>query len=157
MCDSKNRKKHSPSHGLNISYRQVSNYKMHLSRQWNCWSLRCSWSIACWRCSNYIFILDLTPGFNGLGKDDYMTRWESFKFWDLVRLILEILRHTFGDEILQRLGNQAVFLLPRMIPHSIGLSTHPHRPAMFSIVYDSPWESLEPIKENKLFFVSDSS
>ena len=24
---------------------------------------------ACRRCSNYIFILDLTPGFNWLGKD----------------------------------------------------------------------------------------
>ena len=31
---------------------------------------RCSWSIACRRCSNYIFILNLTPGFNGLGKDN---------------------------------------------------------------------------------------
>ena len=69
-------------------YRQVSNI-----RQLNCWSLRCSWSIACRRCSNYIFILDLTPGFNGLGKDDWKTRWESFKFWDLVHLILEILRY----------------------------------------------------------------
>ena len=30
---------------------------------------RCSWSIVCRRCSNYIFILDWTPGFNGLDKD----------------------------------------------------------------------------------------
>ena len=59
----------------NFSYRQVSN----ISR-------------TCRRCSNYIFILDLTPGFKGLGKDDFKRRWESFKFWDLVRLILEILR-----------------------------------------------------------------
>ena len=29
----------------------------HLYR--HCWSLRCSWSIACWSCSNYIFIPDL--------------------------------------------------------------------------------------------------
>ena len=28
-------------------------------------------------CSNYIFILDLTPGFNGLGRDNYQC-------WDLV-------------------------------------------------------------------------
>ena len=47
---------------------------------------------ACRRCSNYIFIHGLTPGLNGLGKEDCKTRWESFKFWDLVRLILEILR-----------------------------------------------------------------
>ena len=34
----------------------------------------------------------LTPGFNGLGKDNCQTRRETFKFGDLVRLILEILR-----------------------------------------------------------------
>ena len=67
-------------------------YKPHFSRQLNCWSLRCSWSIACRRCSNYIFILNLTPGFNGLGKDNYKMRREAFKFWDLVRLILGTLR-----------------------------------------------------------------
>ena len=55
-------------------------YKTHFSRQLNCWSLRCSWSIACRRCSNYIFILNLTPGFNGLGKDNYKMRREAFKF-----------------------------------------------------------------------------
>ena len=38
-----------------------------------CW-LRCSWSIACGRCSNYIFILDLTPDGNGLGKNNCKTR-----------------------------------------------------------------------------------
>ena len=45
--------------------------------------------IACQGCSNYIFSLDLTPGFNGLGKDSCDVRWESFKCWDLVWLILE--------------------------------------------------------------------
>ena len=29
-------------------------------------------------------------GFNGLGKDNYKTRWETFKFWYLVQLILEV-------------------------------------------------------------------
>ena len=48
----------------------------------------CSWSITCRRCSNYIFILDLTPGFNGLGKDNCKTKWETFGFCDLVCLIL---------------------------------------------------------------------
>ena len=61
--------------------------------QLNCWSFRCSWSTACQRCSNYIFILNLTPGFNGFGKDNYKMRREVFKFWDLVRLILETLRY----------------------------------------------------------------
>ena len=70
-----------------------SSYKLHLCRQDNHWSLRCSWSRACRCCSNYIVILDLNPGFNGLGKDDYKTRRESFKFWDYVRLLLDILRN----------------------------------------------------------------
>ena len=43
----------------------------------------CSWSIACRRCSNYIFILGWTPGFNGLGKTT--TRWDekhlSLEIW----------------------------------------------------------------------------
>ena len=67
-------------------------YKTNLSWQLNCWSLRYSWSIACRHCSNYIFILDLTPGFSGLGKD-CKRRGESFQFSDLVRLILKILRY----------------------------------------------------------------
>ena len=68
---------------------------MHLHRQKNCWSLRCSWNIACRRCSNHIriFTLDLTPGFNGLDKDNCKTRRESSKFWDVMHLILEILRY----------------------------------------------------------------
>ena len=40
--------------------------------------------------SNYIFILNLTPGFNGLGKDNYKMRRETFDFWDLVCLISEV-------------------------------------------------------------------
>ena len=51
---------------------------MRLRRQWNCWSLRCSWRIPCQRCSNYIFILDLTPDFNILHKDNCETRWKTF-------------------------------------------------------------------------------
>ena len=62
--------------------------KLHLSRQLTCWSLRCSWNITCWHCSNYIFILTWTPGFNGLSKDNCKMRWETFKFCDFVLLIL---------------------------------------------------------------------
>ena len=43
--------------------------------------------------SNYIFILDLTPGFIGLGEYNCTTSRETSKFGDLVRLILEILRY----------------------------------------------------------------
>ena len=36
-------------------------YKTHLIKYQYCSSLRCSWSFACWLCSNNIFIIDLTP------------------------------------------------------------------------------------------------
>ena len=51
---------------------------------------RCSRSTACRRYSNFIFILDLTHGFNGLGKDNRKTRRETYKFGDSVRLILDV-------------------------------------------------------------------
>ena len=51
-------------------------------------------SIACRRCSKYIFILNLTPGFNGLSDDNCKRIQETFKFWDLVELMLEGLRYT---------------------------------------------------------------
>ena len=66
--------------------------------EYNRWSLIGSWSIACQGCSNYIFILNLTPGFNGLGRVNCKMRRESFKCWDLVRLILEILRYLLPIE-----------------------------------------------------------
>ena len=55
-------------------------------------SLRCRWSIACRRCSNYIFILHPTLGFNILRKDSCKPRQETFKLRDLLRLILQSLR-----------------------------------------------------------------
>ena len=52
--------------------------KPQLCKQYYCCSLSCRPSA----CSNYIFILDLTQCFNGLGKDNCKTRRETFKFWD---------------------------------------------------------------------------
>ena len=46
-------------------------------------------NLAC--CSNYIFSLDLTHGFKTMHICNYKTRRETFTFWDLVRLILDIL------------------------------------------------------------------
>ena len=77
---------------VTILYTVKSQYKTHFTRQLKCWSLRCSWSIACRRCSNYVFILHLTLGFNILRKVNCKRRRETFKFWDLVPLVLEILR-----------------------------------------------------------------
>ena len=89
---------------------------MHFIRQLNCWSLRCSWSIACRHCSNYIFIPNLTPGFNGLGKENYNMRREAFKFWDLVCLILETLRYMYYQCISS--GDIAFFY--RIISQALG-------------------------------------
>ena len=44
------------------------------------------------RCSNYIYILHLTPGFNWLVKDNCKTRQKTFKFWDLERVVLDVWR-----------------------------------------------------------------
>ena len=55
---------------------------MHLSRQDDCWWLRCSWSSSCQLCSNYIFILNLTPLVNGLCKDNCKRRQETCKFYE---------------------------------------------------------------------------
>ena len=52
-----------------------------------------SWGIACRRCSNCIFVLDLTPCFTGLGRSTCKTRREAFKCWELVCLFLEVWRH----------------------------------------------------------------
>ena len=43
-------------------------------------------------CANHIFIVDLTHGVNGLGKDNYTTRRETYMFWGLVQIILEVWR-----------------------------------------------------------------
>ena len=74
-------------------------YKSRLIGQYDCWSLRCSWNIACRRCSSYIFILDLAPGFNGLGKDNCKTKRLSFNYCDMVRIIFEILPNKNSDII----------------------------------------------------------
>ena len=73
----------------NKVYRQTSNIRRTFIGQYTCWSLRCSWSIACRPCSSYIFILDLTHGSNGLGKGNYKTRRKTFKCYDLGRLIFD--------------------------------------------------------------------
>ena len=39
--------------------------------------------------------LHLTPGFNGLGRDNCKMRWETFKCWDLVWLILDVWQYIF--------------------------------------------------------------
>ena len=70
-------------------------YKSHLCRQSQCWSFRFSWSNARRHCCNYIFILDLTPGFNGEYRDNFKARRETFKFGDFVRFISEIWWYIF--------------------------------------------------------------
>ena len=72
-----------------IYCRQTSNINRTLVGNTIFWSLRCSWSSA----DNYIFILDLTPGFNGLGKDNCKTKLETYKFFYSVQLIFVILRY----------------------------------------------------------------
>ena len=65
------------------NYRQTSNISRTLVGNKSYRSHRCIWCLACRRRSNHIFILDLTPGLNGLGKENCKTRWETDKFRDL--------------------------------------------------------------------------
>ena len=79
------------------------NQILYMSRQWHCrgmckillWSVECilNQSTAYFgRISNSIEIslVGRAPGFNGLGKYNCKVRQETFKFWDLDRLILDI-------------------------------------------------------------------
>ena len=53
-----------------------------------------------------VVVLDLTHGFIGLGKDNCKTRRGTFKFNDMVRLILEILRYIyFAWDVITRINN----------------------------------------------------
>ena len=63
------------------------------------WQARFVWRYACRRCSNCIFILDSTPGFNGLGKDNCKTRRKTLRFWDSVRPVLEVWQYIWYLEI----------------------------------------------------------
>ena len=70
---------HSNSH-LEVKNGQTCNIRRASIGNKMCWSVRCIWSTICWRCSNYIFILDFTPGFNRLRKENWKTRREILKF-----------------------------------------------------------------------------
>ena len=45
--------------------------------------------------AHYIFILDLTPSFTRLHKDNCKTRQETFKSQDLMRLIVDVWRYIY--------------------------------------------------------------
>ena len=71
--------KTSSGRGDVTAYRQVSNIRRTLINHWIVdHSDVVGASIACRRCSNYIFILHLTLGFNILCKDNCKPRWETF-------------------------------------------------------------------------------
>ena len=82
-----------------ISYFSISRYLQ--TSNIRC-TLVCNWSIACRRCSNYIFILE-TPGSNGLGRDNCKPRREKFKCWDLVPLKLEVWRYIYCKIIVHKI------------------------------------------------------
>ena len=78
--------------------------------------------------SNYIFIPDLTPGFNGLGRDNCKMRQESFKFCDLVHIILQILRYFF-------LAASTAFLSDSQPPKRKALAMYPICLSYFVLYY----------------------
>ena len=62
---------------------------------WEKWYRKTSNISCCLVCNKIVDhsdVVDLIPGFNGLGKGNCKTRRETFMFCDLVRLIQEVLR-----------------------------------------------------------------
>ena len=97
------------------TYRQVSNIRRTLVVNKNVDHSDVVGASPVGAAPTYIFILDLTSGFIGLGKDSCKMRRETFKFGDLVRLILEILRYFYH--------------LPKATT-SPGVDTHVHPPEL---------------------------
>ena len=54
-------------------------------------------------------MLDLTPGFNGLSKDNYKMRRKLFQFCDSVRLILKLLRYLVMYSLAPYLADVAIY------------------------------------------------
>ena len=81
--------------------------------------------MACQRCSNYIFILNLMPGFNWLDIGNWKARRETFQFWDLVQLALEILRYMCMSPGFNDITYSYLYLLLELC-HIISLKGHFH-------------------------------
>ena len=82
-----------------IPYPATKLLRYTYTHKWNYSSIRCSWSIVYRRCPHYIFILDFTPGFDGLVKANCKTRRETFKFWNLMRLLIEMWRYVIKHTV----------------------------------------------------------
>ena len=93
---------------VRAKYCQISDISRALAGN-KFWSVRCNWSIACRRCSNYIFILDSTSGFNGLGKDNCKARRETFHF------LFDSVYVTYLTIALQDMDTIALTVMIRMI------------------------------------------
>ena len=67
-----------PSKTYNVSHTSEGHNSFHHSK--------CSWGIACWRCSNPT----TSSCFIGLSRDNYKTRRGTFKCWGLLRIMGEV-------------------------------------------------------------------
>ena len=70
-----------PATKLNILHGpiQVWNHHKTIHFSWQQGPWIGNWTITCWRCSTYVFILNLTPRFNELDKGNSKTRQEKIK------------------------------------------------------------------------------
>ena len=97
--------------GPRYHFRKVSNIRRTWGRNKVVYQSDVVGASRCRRCSNYIFILNLTPGFNGLGKDNCKTSRETLMFGDWVRLILENWRYINKKTYEQKQKTQIWFIL----------------------------------------------
>ena len=114
----------------------------NISRQWNWCSRRRSSSIAYRRYFNNIFILNWTPGFNGLYKDDCQTRQETFRFYDLVRLALEVCFMAFLSVLCLCCTNEPQ---KDVLSYYHTHQSHVTRINNFSILFLYMWAKISPI------------
>ena len=69
----------------------------------------------------YIFLPDLTSRFNGLCKDTFQTRRETFKCCDLMRLVLEVWWHFSSDPEINTANDAFIFYCFTISCSTLGL------------------------------------
>ena len=119
-----------------------------LSTELNCWELEMHRNERSLYEQSITFSLvhfhsRLTPAFNGSGKDNCKTRSETFMFWDLVCLILEIWQYMYSGG--NPLNSQS------LVEYFITVSVHAANQLWHPLLYQSgkcctpvSWNSLTP-------------
>ena len=102
---------------------------------------------SCWHCSNYIFIVELAPGFNWF-------RWKTFSFWYLMRIIFEVCRHCVLVSVwwqfhwMQFVWLSLLLIQPAFVQPCVSGSYHWEQsdvmmPTFLSVMTPQPWFNIK--------------